>query len=77
MLEDIPDRVPRVIKVESDPPDGLAIAMRPPNGTEVVHRKHVLDLREGESSLERTFTLPEAVTVGQLRCLDCPRVGQS
>ena len=65
MLEDIPDRVPRVIKVESDPPDGLAIATRPPNGTVVVHRKHVLDLREGESSVERTFTLPEAVTVGQ------------
>ncbi len=62
MLEDIPDRVLRVIKVESDSPDGLAIATRPPNGTVVVHRKHVL---EGESSVERTFTLPEAVTVGQ------------
>ena len=51
MLEDIPDRVPRVIKVESDPPDGLAIATRPPNGTVVVHRKHVLDLHEGDRPL--------------------------
>jgi hypothetical protein len=65
MLEDMPDRVPRVIKVESDPPDGTAIATCPPNSTVVVHRKHVLDLREGESSVVRTFTVLEAVTVGQ------------
>jgi hypothetical protein len=42
MPEDMPDRVARVFKVAGDPPDGLAIATRPPNGTVVVHRKHVL-----------------------------------
>jgi hypothetical protein len=26
-----------------DPPDGLAIAVSPPDGTIVIHRKHVLD----------------------------------
>jgi hypothetical protein len=43
MLEDLPDRDPGEAELPSDLSDGLAVAARPPNGTVVIHRKHVLD----------------------------------
>ena len=43
LLEDLADRVSRMLEIARDLADGLAIAPRPPNGTVVVHRKHVLD----------------------------------
>ena len=43
MLEDLPDGVPGVPEFAGDLPDGHAIAMGPPDGAVVVHRKHVLD----------------------------------
>ena len=64
MLEDMPDRVPRVIEVAGDLPDGHAIATRPPNGAVVVHRKHVLDLRASEWLLWESSQYTEAARVG-------------
>ena len=43
LLEDLPDGVSRMPEFAGDLADGLAIASRPPNGSVVVHRKHVLD----------------------------------
>ena len=43
LLEDFPDGVSRMPEFDRDLADGLAIASRPPNGSVVVHRKHVLD----------------------------------
>jgi hypothetical protein len=43
MLEGFPDRDPGEVEFPGDLADGLAIAPRPPNGSVVVHRKHVLD----------------------------------
>ena len=47
-LRILPDGVSRVFEFAGDLPDGHAIATRPPNGTVVVHRKHVLALRASE-----------------------------
>jgi hypothetical protein len=43
LLEDLPDGVARMPEFARDLADGLTIAPRPPNGSVVVHRKHVLD----------------------------------
>ena len=51
VVENLPDGVARMVELAGDLADGLAIASRPPNGTVVVHRKHILALREGESFL--------------------------
>src|SRR2546423_11228482 len=55
--------------------DGQAIATRPPNGTVIVHRNHVLGLRVGESFSVRTFTLTKAATVGPSYALTLPLGG--
>ena len=46
MLEDMPDGLSGVSELPGDLSDGHAIASRPPNRAVVVHRKHVLGLRE-------------------------------
>ena len=51
MVEDLPDGNSREIECPGDLPDGLAIALRPPNGTVIVHRKHFLDLRRVSDSM--------------------------
>ena len=43
LLEDLPNGVSRMPEFAGDLVDGHAIAPRPPNGSVVVHRKHVLD----------------------------------
>ena len=43
LLENLPDGVARMLEFAGDLADGLAIAPRSPNGSVVVHRKHVLD----------------------------------
>ena len=43
LLEDLTNGIARMPKFAGDLADGLAIAPRPPNGSVVVHRKHVLD----------------------------------
>ena len=43
LIENLADGVARMLEFAGDLADGLAIAPRSPNGTVVVHRKHVLD----------------------------------
>ncbi len=43
LLENLADGVARMLEFAGDLADGLAIAPRSPNGSVVVHRKHVLD----------------------------------
>ena len=64
MVEDIPDGFASVSELSGDLPDGHAIAASPPNRAIVVHREHVLGLREGDSLPVGTFTLTKAATVG-------------
>ena len=42
ILEHLPDGVAGVVEFTGDLSDGPAIAMRPPNGAVIVHRKHFL-----------------------------------
>ena len=42
MVENLPDGDSGEIEFPGDLPDGLAIAVRPPNGAVIVHRKHFL-----------------------------------
>ena len=64
MLQDMPDGLAGVFEFSGDLSDGLAIAMRPPNGTVIVHRKHFLGLRAGESFRVGTFTIHGCARVG-------------
>jgi len=64
MVEDIPDGLASVSELSGDLPDGHAIATSPTNRAIVVHREHVLGLREGDSLPVGTFTLTEVATVG-------------
>ena len=64
MVEDIPDGFASVSELSGDLPDGHAIAASRPNRAIVVHREHVLGLREGDSLPVGTFTLTEVATVG-------------
>jgi hypothetical protein len=64
MFEDMPDGFPCVSKLAGDLSDGHAIATSSPNRTVVVHREHVLNLRECESIPVGTFTLTKEVAVG-------------
>src|SRR5438034_8633982 len=74
LLEDLADGVARMPEFAGDLADGLAIAPGSSYGTVVVHRKHVLDPPEGESSAVRTFTLPEVSYGGSvLRAQIAPR----
>src|SRR5262249_35090286 len=43
LLEGLPDGDPGEAEFAGDPPDGLAVAAGPPDGTVVSHRQHVLD----------------------------------
>ena len=43
LLEDLADSVARMVEFAGDLTDGFAIAPRSPNGTVIVHRKHVLN----------------------------------
>ena len=43
LLEGLPDGDPGEAELAGDLPDGLPIAACPPDGTIVIHRKHVLD----------------------------------
>src|ERR1700722_5594741 len=49
--------------------------MRPPNGTIIVHRKHFLDLRAGESFRVGTFTIHGCARVGPSYALRLPPGG--
>ena len=51
MVEDMPDGLACVSELPGDLSDGHAIATSPPNRAVVVHREHVLGLREGDRSL--------------------------
>src|SRR5690242_11639159 len=75
LLEDLADGVARMLEFAGDLADGLAIAPGSPDRTVVVHRKHVLDPAEGESSAVGRFTLPEVVTVGRFYALRLPPDG--
>ncbi len=46
--------------------------MRPPNGTVIVHRKHFLGLRAGESFRVGTFTIYGCARVGPYYALRLP-----
>jgi hypothetical protein len=67
MREDMPDRFSCMSKLAGDLSDRHAIATSPPDCAIVVHRKHVLGLRVGESIPGRTFTLTKAAQVGSDR----------
>ena len=69
------DRVARVPELAGDSLDGHPIAMGPPNGGVVVHRKHFLGLRAGERSARGTFTLTKAATGGHFYALKLPLKG--
>src|SRR4051812_14451225 len=67
----------RVFGLTGDPSDGHAIATRPANGAVIVHRKHVLDLRAGESFVSERSRYTDVPGWVRLRSSDCPRVGPS
>jgi hypothetical protein len=52
------------VEFMGDLSDGLAIPMRPANGTVIVHRKHFLNLRAGEWFRDGTFTIHGCARVG-------------
>jgi hypothetical protein len=64
MVEDMPDGFACVSELSGDLSDGHAIATSPPNRAIVIHRKHVLGLREGDPIPVGTFTLTKAAAVG-------------
>jgi len=64
--EDVPDGLSGMSKLSGDLSDRVTITTSPSNRTIVVHRKHVLGLRVGESIPVGTFTLTKATAVGSL-----------
>ena len=75
MGQDMPNGPARVSESTGDLPDGQAIAARPANGAVVVHRKHFLNLREGESFHVGTFTIHGCARVGPSYALRLPMGG--
>ena len=75
LLQDLPDLVPRMMEGARNLADAHAIAMRPANCSVIVHRKHVLDLRE--VVLQGRKPLYEEAALGWDRFTRsfCPRVG--
>jgi hypothetical protein len=60
----VPDGFACVSELSGDLSDGHAIATSPANRAIVIHRKHVLGLREGDPIPVGTFTLTKAAAVG-------------